>query len=261
MFRYFLELGYKGTNYCGWQMQNNAVTVQQKLNEALAVVFNQTIETTGCGRTDTGVHASEFFMHFEVETEIRDSGKLIYQLNSLLPFDIAIYNIYNVAENAHARFDAISRSYRYFLSTRKDPFLNETAWYWRSDLNIELMNSAAAFMLNNKDFTCFSKAGGQQSTNLCNLMYAEWKVHSNHLIEFTVTSNRFLRGMVRAMVGTMMLVGQEKLTLQEFTIILQNGSRSDAGESVPPQGLFLTEVQYPYINASSKQISNIQFIK
>ena len=261
MHRYFLELAYKGSNYCGWQLQLNAITVQQKLNEALSIVSNQLVESTGCGRTDTGVHALQFFAHFDLKIAITDLEKFIYKLNSLLPVDIAIYNIYSVAPAAHARFDATSRSYRYFISSRKDPFLNETSWFWRSTPDIEKMNNVAALLLNHNDFTCFSKAHGQQATNLCTITNAQWIVNNARLLEFTVTANRFLRGMVRAMVGTMMQVGQQKLSLKEFENILQNGKRSDAGESVPPQGLFLSSIKYPYINSIERKSPNLQFKK
>lgn len=261
MFRYFLELGYKGTNYCGWQFQLNAITVQQKLNEAMAVVCNQAIDTLGCGRTDTGVHASEFFAHFDIVKEITDSEKFIYQLNSLLPFDISIYDLHNVSNESHARFDATSRTYRYFISSRKDPFLNEISWFWRSTPDINKLNNASTLLLSHKDFTCFSKAHGQQATNICNITNAQWVIIDDHLLEFTITSNRFLRGMVRAIVGTMMQVGQDKLSLNDLDNILKNGKRSDAGESVPPQGLFLSRIQYPYIKTIERKTPQYLFKK
>lgn len=258
MFRYFLELAYKGSNYCGWQVQQNAVTVQQKLNEALSTVCNHAVETTGCGRTDTGVHASQFFAHFDIDKEITDSDKFIYQLNSLLPFDIAIYDIYKVGNEAHARFDATSRSYRYFICSRKDPFLNNISWFWRAEPDIEKMNLAAGMLLNHKDYACFSKAHGQQATNLCTISNAKWIIIEDHLLEFNVSANRFLRGMVRAMVGTMMMLGHDKITLKDFENILQHGKRSDAGESVPAHGLFLSAVTYPFIQQKERHINNLQ---
>ena len=260
MYRYFLELGYKGTHYSGWQIQINALTVQQKINEVLAIICNQVIETTGCGRTDTGVHASLFFLHFDSATPIEDQPKFIYQLNSLLPTDIAIYHIYAVNEQAHARFDATIRSYRYFISFRKNPFLNETTLFWRSIPDIDLMNKAAAMFLSHTDYTSFSKTGGQHTTNLCTIFSAQWIMIDEHLLEYRVSANRFLRGMVRAMVGTMMMVGHKKITLPEFEQILLHGNRSDAGESVPPQGLFLSEVQYPYIPQKKLSTNLIPFI-
>ena len=234
--------------------------IQQKINESLAIIFNQLVETTGCGRTDTGVHASQFFLHFELSKPIEDQPKFIYQLNSLLPSDIAIYQLYSVNEQAHARFDATQRTYRYFISFRKNPFLNESTWYWRAEPDLELMNKAAALLLLHNDYTCFSKAGGQQSTNICAIHAAHWSMVDDYLLEYRVSANRFLRGMVRAMVGTMNMVGQKKISLPEFEKILLNGSRSDAGESVPPQGLFLSSIRYPFIQQQEIRNQQIPFI-
>ncbi len=255
MYRYFLELAYKGTHYCGWQLQNNAITVQKKLNDALAILCNHETETTGCGRTDTGVHALQFFVHFDQKKKITDHAKFIYQLNSLLPKDIAAYNVFHVDGEAHARFDATGRTYRYFITSKKNPFLNETAWYWRALPDVDAMNKAASLFLSHIDYACFSKSGGQQSSTICTISTAQWSIQPDELLEYTVTANRFLRGMVRAMVGTLILVGQKKLSMKEFEYILMKGKRSDAGESVPPEGLFLSSIQYPYINTVERKVN------
>lgn len=253
MSRYFLELAYKGTAYCGWQIQQNAITVQQKLDESLAVLLKHPVETLGCGRTDTGVHASQFFAHFDTENEIADAEKFCYQLNSLLPFDISIYNLIKVADDAHARFDATSRSYRYFISTSKNPFLKDAAWFWRTSPDLELMNEAAKELLSFTDFSSFAKSGGQQFTNNCTITEAKW-IDNDGLLEFRITANRFLRGMVRAVVGTLLEVGQKKIGIEEFRNIIENKNRSDAGESVSPHGLYLSKIIYPYINSVERKI-------
>ncbi|MEP7263944.1 MAG: tRNA pseudouridine(38-40) synthase TruA [Bacteroidota bacterium] len=251
--RYFLELAYKGTAYCGWQIQQNAITVQQKLDESLSVLLRHPAETLGCGRTDTSVHASQFFAHFDTENSITDAEKFCYQLNSLLPFDISIYNLIPVADDAHARFDATSRSYRYFISTIKNPFLKDAAWYWRTTPDLALMNKAAAELLSFTDFSSFAKAGGQQLTNNCIITEAQW-INNDGLLEFRITANRFLRGMVRSIVGTLLDAGQQKISIDEFREIIENKNRSDAGESVSPHGLYLSKINYPYINSVERKI-------
>jgi tRNA pseudouridine38-40 synthase len=253
MHRYFLELAYKGTEYCGWQIQLNAITVQQKVDEALAILLRHPVETLGCGRTDTGVHASQFFAQFETNSEIANPEKFCYQLNSLLPFDIAIYNLLPVASTAHARFDATSRSYRYFISTLRNPFLTEAAWFWRSEPDLDLMNQAASILKSHTDFTSFTKVGGQQLTHDCTIKHAEW-ISNDNLLEFKITANRFLRGMVRAIVGTMLEVGQKKINLNDFNEIIIMKNRSGAGESVPAHGLFLTRIEYPYLTPVNRNI-------
>lgn len=251
--RYFLELSYKGTEYSGWQVQINAVSVQQKLDDSLTTLLRNKIESTGCGRTDTGVHASQFFAHFDAPSAIDDADKFIYQLNSLLPFDISIYKLIAVADDAHSRFDATSRSYRYFISLKKNPFMQDYSWYWRTSPDIEKMNEAAKQLQAWNDFTSFAKRGGQQHTNNCTIQHARWMQYDD-ILEFKITANRFLRGMVRAVVGTLLDIGQNKISLEDFSQIVNNKNRSDAGESVPAHGLFLSKIIYPYIESTDRKI-------
>ncbi|MFH1319459.1 MAG: tRNA pseudouridine(38-40) synthase TruA [Bacteroidota bacterium] len=264
--RYFIRLSFKGANYHGWQVQENAHTVQKELDNALSNVFSERITTTGCGRTDTGVHATEFYAHFDsnnknLEKELSSqslhpSSFVIFKLNNCLPDDIAIQQIINVSNKAHARFDAISRTYQYFINRKKDPFIKDRAYYFYGDLDVDLMNSAAMVLFDHGDFSCFSKSGTQVKTNDCEITRAEW-VSSGlehgawgmgrnfELLVFTITANRFLRGMVRAIVGTMIEIGRKKMTIDEFRKIIEGRKRSDAGYSVPACGLYLTKVMYP----------------
>lgn len=242
--RYFVQLSYKGTNYHGWQVQPNAITVQEVLNKAFSTILRKQIDLTGCGRTDTGVHASFFVAHFDVENEITNTEKLKFSLNNFLPFDIAIQKIYRVADDLHARFSALSREYRYYISTQKNPFSRESAYYFHRPLNVNLMNEAAKLLFNYKDFTSFSKLHTDVKTNNCTILHAKWEKSDNKLV-FTVKADRFLRNMVRAIVGTLLEVGLEKISLQEFKSIIESKNRSKAGVSVPAQGLFLTKVEYP----------------
>jgi len=243
MLHYFIELSYKGTNYCGWQIQDNAPSVQQELNKALSVLLAENIETTGCGRTDTGVHAKEFFAHFDCNKEI-DREVFIYKINKILPLDIAVKNIYPVSPKSHARFDAISRTYEYRIIQNKNPFETENAYYWHNVLDVDLMNEAAIILFDYNDFTCFSKSNTQTFTNDCIIYKAVWEKRE-HLLTFTISANRFLRNMVRAIVGTMMEVGKRQITLADFRKIIENKNRSQAGLSVPPHGLSLIKVEYP----------------
>ncbi|MDN5285736.1 MAG: truA [Mucilaginibacter sp.] len=259
--RYFIELAYDGTSYHGWQIQQNAVSVQEVLNKALATILRQQVETTGCGRTDTGVHALEFFAHFDVEdhspltidhSEINnhglstiDYGLKVRGLNSILPPDIAIKNIIPVHEDAHARFDAIQRSYQYHIHFNKDPFLRGYSWQVRDVPDIELMNQAAAIIMEYIDFSCFSKSNTQVKTNNCKITRAEW-VKTELGMVFHISADRFLRNMVRAIVGTLMMVGKQEMPPETVRQIIESKNRSNAGMSVPACGLYLTEVKYPF---------------
>ena len=246
-FRYFLQLAYKGTNYCGWQIQPNGISVQEKLNEAVRVVFKQhDLETVGCGRTDTGVHASDFFAHFDLDHPIKDTEKATYQLNALLPHDISIARIITVASNAHSRFDATKREYKYYIHFNKNPFIRETSVYQHLIPDMELMNQATDLLLQVSDFTSFAKLHGDSKTNICQLYNARWERTDTGMC-FTVCANRFLRNMVRAMVGTLLMVGNRKIDLEEFKGIIDAKSRTSAGMSVAAHGLFLTRVEYPYL--------------
>ena len=243
--RYFVQLSYKGTQYHGWQVQPNAVSVQESLNEAFSKIFREKIEITGAGRTDTGVHAINYIAHFDSEKDKLDcDNKIIFKLNSYLPNDIAIHKIMHVIPEAHARFDAISRTYHYRIHQHKDPFLKEISWFYPFKLDIELMNKAAELLLTFTDFTSFSKLHTDVKTNHCRIAEAKWLAENNHLT-FVITADRFLRNMVRAIVGTLLDVGKNKISLIDFIQIIENKNRSDAGLSVPAHGLFLMQVAYP----------------
>jgi tRNA pseudouridine38-40 synthase len=242
--RYFIQLSYKGTNYHGWQIQPNAISVQEVLTKSFSTVLREEIEITGAGRTDTGVHASYFIAHFESEnTNLVSDEKFLFKINSILPKDIAISNIKLVKQDAHARFDATSRTYHYFIHNKKDPFLLESSYYLPKDLNIDLMNKACSILFNYTDFTSFSKLHTDVKTNNCKITEAFW-LQDEHKIKFTITADRFLRNMVRAIVGTMIDIGLGKLVLDEFVQIIESKNRSEAGVSVPAQGLFLSNITY-----------------
>ena len=246
MQRYFIELAYNGKNYNGWQIQDNAPSVQQSINEAISVVLQKKINIVGCGRTDTGVHARQFFAHFELEEEHQkiDLKNLINKLNGKLSWDISIYNIFPVKPEIHARFSAIKRTYEYKITMRKDPFDFDYAYYYPHQLNINLMNEAANLLYEYTDFTSFSKAHTQVKTNICKIEMAHWHKENNLLI-FQISADRFLRNMVRAIVGTLIDVGRGKISIQDFRTIIDTKNRSNAGFSVPAKGLYLTDVIYP----------------
>lgn len=241
--RYFIELAYNGKNYHGWQAQPNAHSVQTEIQQKLEILFKFPVEITGCGRTDTGVHASQYFAHMDLNEAI-DAGKIAFQLNALLPKDIAVYRIFEVDPNLHARYDAIEREYKYYLCTRPNPFLHELSWLYTKPLDIEAMNAAADIIKSHEDFECFSKVHTDVKTFLCKINYAQWSMEENHMLVFTVRANRFLRNMVRAIVGTLVDVGKGKLSLEDVKTILESKNRSEAGQSVLAQGLFLTKVSY-----------------
>ena len=247
--RYFLELSYNGTPYHGWQIQPNAITVQEVLDKALSTIYRQKIETIGCGRTDTGVHATEFFAHFDIEGSEKEeySGKrYLNSLNSILPYHIAVRRIIEVGPGAHARFDATLRAYQYHIHHRKDPFKLNLSWLLKDTLDIKAMNEAAFILLKYTDFSCFSKSNTQVFTNNCKISRAEWVETQNGLV-FHIASDRFLRNMVRAIVGTLVDIGKHKLPVDAVHQIIHSKNRSEAGASVPASGLYLTKVEYPYI--------------
>lgn len=248
--RYFIELGYQGTRFHGWQAQNNAGTVQQNLDHNLSMLLQQPIETTGCGRTDTGVHASQFFAHFDSES-IFDPLALTFRLNAVCGFDISVYGIHKVADNAHARFDATRRSYCYYIARKKPLYHQELRWYYHQPLDVDAMNAAAATLSSYTDFGSFSKTGGQQYTNNCRITEASW-MSSEHTLQFRITSNRFLRGMVRAITGTLLQVGTGDISTDQFRQIIEAGDRTKAGPSVPAKGLFLEEIHYPYLETQRR---------
>ncbi|WP_321286076.1 tRNA pseudouridine(38-40) synthase TruA [uncultured Sunxiuqinia sp.] len=242
--RYFIELAYNGTRFHGWQVQPNAVSVQETLAKALSLICREEIALTGAGRTDTGVHASYFVAHFESENANLDNPYFAYKLNSFLGADIVIYRVSKVSETAHTRFDATSRTYHYFINRQKDPFAQETSWYFKHPLNVYQMNMACAVLFDYTDFTSFSKLHTDVKTNDCKIYDVRWVEKGNQLI-FTIKADRFLRNMVRAIVGTMIQVGQGKMTIQDFKRAIELKDRGAAGVSAPPQGLFLSNIAYP----------------
>jgi len=241
--RYFIELSYDGTHYHGWQSQPNALTVQDKIEKALSLLLRSTLKITGAGRTDAGVHARQMFAHFDTDI-IFSPADLVYKLNSFLPKDIAIQQIFPVQSDMHARFDAVARSYSYYLHTSKNPFLNNFSWYFKKDLNIDIMNEAASQLLLFDDFKSFSKTHTDVKTYICDIKQAYWK-HTGEQLVFYITADRFLRNMVRAIVGTLIEVGLEKIDIEKFVQIIEARDRNKAGFSVPAHGLFLERIVYP----------------
>jgi tRNA pseudouridine38-40 synthase len=241
--RYFIQFSYFGKNYHGWQNQPNALTVQQALEQALSKLLKTSVDLVGAGRTDAGVHAREMFSHFDIG-EIADIENLIYRLNAFLPEDIAVKKIFEVPEKAHARFDAIERTYEYWITQDKNPFLIDFAYFFKYGLNLEKMNEAAQILLLHHDFECFSKSNTEVKTYLCTIESAFWQRSGDRLV-FTISADRFLRNMVRAIVGTLLQVGQGKIDLQDVKTILKSKDRSKAGPSVPAKGLYLTKITYP----------------
>jgi len=242
--RYFIYLSYKGTAYHGWQIQPNGISVQEVLTKALSTVLRAETEITGAGRTDTGVHARLMVAHFDVETELPAEFDMVNKLNSLLARDIAIQKIVEVQPNAHARFDAVSRRYEYHVVTEKDVFLTEQAARISDNLDFEAMNQAAAILAEYRDFTSFSKLHTDVKTNNCVISRAEWTSCDGEWI-FTIEADRFLRNMVRAIVGTLFEVGRHRMSVDEFRAVIEAKNRCRAGVSVPAHGLYLVDIQYP----------------
>lgn len=242
--RYFIELAYNGTRFHGWQVQPNAKSVQESLEKALSTICRESIAVTGAGRTDTGVHASYFVAHFESEKTTLDHPDFTYKMNSFLGPDLVIFRISKVGPQAHARFDATSRTYHYFINQRKDPFARETSWYFTRPLDVHQMNVACAVLFDYIDFTSFSKLHTDVKTNNCQIYYARW-VEKDQQLMFTIKADRFLRNMVRAIVGTMVEVGQGKLDIPGFRQVIEAKDRALAGASAPSQGLFLANIAYP----------------
>lgn len=243
--RYFIEFAYNGKDYCGWQYQPHSPSVQETLNKALSTLLKKEIDVMGAGRTDTGVHAKQMFAHFDHD-EIADTKHLVQRLNSFLPKDIVVYRFIPLHDDAHARFDAKKRTYEYHIHTFKDAFDNEGSWYNFQPLNVDKMNNAAQLLLEYTDFKCFSKTHTDVRTFNCDVMEARWEQQGNKLV-FTVSADRFLRNMVRAIVGTLVNVGLEKISLDDFKAIIESRDRNQAGFSVPAHGLYLTKVIYPYL--------------
>jgi tRNA pseudouridine38-40 synthase len=240
--RYFIELSYLGKNYHGWQIQPDANSIQEELNKAISVVLQEEVTVVGAGRTDTGVHASQMFAHFDSDAILVEN--IVFKLNSILPEDIVVYEVEKVNDEKHVRFDAIARSYEYRIWLGRNPFLLETTWQlFHQKLDVKAMNEAAEILLEHENFQAFSKVKTEVKTFNCKVSKAVWIEDGNQLV-FRITANRFLRNMVRAIVGTLVDVGKHKITKEDFKNIILSRDRSNAGLSVPAKGLFLTEITY-----------------
>lgn len=244
--RYFIHLAYNGSAFFGWQIQPNHPSVQETMETCLSLLLHEAhVAVTGCGRTDTGVHASSFYAHFDTEKQFSpdECQQLVFKLNNFLPKEIVIFNIFEVAPDLHARFDAESRTYQYHLCTRKNPFKTHFTYHYHRQLDVAAMNEAAAMLLQHEDFTSFSKVHTQVNNFICHVTEAHWKQEDDELV-FTITANRFLRNMVRAIVGTLLEVGTGKISVQDFQNIINQKDRCAAKTSAPAHALFLTEVRY-----------------
>lgn len=243
-----MELSYFGKHYHGWQRQPNAVTVQQTIEQALTTILRRSVLIMGAGRTDTGVHATQMFAHFDWDDSsfgiAATLQKFVYKVNSLLPPDIAIHKIFKVCTQAHTRFDATHRSYTYRIAKHKNPFSTDYAYSLHYAIDMDVMNQAAALLLDYKDFECFSKSNTEVNTYLCEVTKAVW-IETKDEYHFHITANRFLRNMVRAIVGTLLEIGQGKKPVNWMHEVIAQKSRSQAGSSVPGHGLYLTEIMYP----------------
>ena len=245
--RYFLRFAYDGTAFHGSQRQPNGVTVQETMEQALALIFREEVQLTFAGRTDAGVHAHEMYAHFDIgDEEMRREGeRLVFRLNGILPDSIAIFDIYPVKENAHARFDAVRRTYEYHIIDHKDPFLCKQATRVRPGLDFAAMNESAKLLIGKQDFASFCRTNTDVKTTICDLKQAEWKELDNGHAIFTISADRFLRNMVRAVVGTLFEIGRGKMTKEQFAEVITQHNRCAAGDSAPAEGLFLTHIEYP----------------
>lgn len=243
MKRYFIHLAYNGANYCGWQIQPHSPSVQETLERCLSLKLGQPVSLTGCGRTDTGVHARNYYAHFDYDGVLEDPEELAYRLNVFLPADIVIYRIWEVPADRHARFDAKARTYHYYIARNKDPFHQQDAYAFYGALAVERMQQAAEVLKEYTDFTSFSKLHTQVKTNNCTILEAGW-FEEDGLLVFHIKADRFLRNMVRAIVGTLLEVGKGKMSLDDFRGVIERRDRCSAGESVPAHALFLEAVEY-----------------
>jgi tRNA pseudouridine38-40 synthase len=246
MTRYFIRLAYDGTNYHGWQRQPNGITVQQTLEDAMTMMLRRPVALTGAGRTDTGVHAREFFAHFDLADELHsaESEKLVFRINQYLPGDVVLYEVFPVNPDVHARFSALSRTYRYCIARVPDPFRRNYTWFKYGAIDVDLMNVGAELIRAADDFTSFSKVDTDTATNICRVNEARWCDEGPELV-FTITADRFLRNMVRAIAGTLLQLGTGKLTLDKLGEIIERRDRTLAGDSVPAKGLTLHSIGYP----------------
>lgn len=241
--RYFITFSYDGTAYHGWQIQPHSLSVQEELQKAMSILLRKPMDVVGAGRTDTGVHARKMVAHFDYDEEV-DCPQLVYKLNKLLPRDIAVQQVEPVAEDMHARFSAKSRTYHYFVHMGKNPFLRSYSWQVYGNIDFELMNQAASVLMEYKDFTSFSKVNTDTKTNDCTITEAHWDRVGEDQWCFTITANRFLRNMVRAIVGTLMEVGRGRMTIEQLRRVIDAKDRCCAGDSVPGNALFLVQVKY-----------------
>ena len=241
--RYFFEIAYNGKNYAGWQNQINAVGIQSVIENALSQIFRTPVKIIGSGRTDTGVHGEQQFFHCDLEKAF-DHESMIIKMNSFLPRDIVVKTIRKVKPDASARFDALERTYNYRITRKRNPFLEGLAWHFFRPVNVQTMNKAAALLVGEQDFQCFSKVNTDVNHFLCNIKRAHWR-EEGELLEFTITANRFLRGMVRSIVGTLLDVGSGKTSIEQFQDIIASKDRKRAGHNVAPQALYLTKIKYP----------------
>lgn len=241
--RYYIQLSYNGKGFVGWQYQPNGLSIQESVEKVLSIILREEIKISGAGRTDAGVHARLYIAHFDSANISNDISKLIYSLNNYLDKNIAVKDIYKVSKDANARFDAKSRTYEYLISPIKDPFNNDFAYYFSKELDVEKMNDSAKMLFKYSDFTSFSKSHTVVKTNNCKIMHAEWTKRGDMLV-FTIKADRFLRNMVRAIVGTLLDVGQGKLTISGFCEIIEKKDRAAAGFSVPAHGLYLLSIEY-----------------
>jgi len=244
--RYFIRLSFDGTGFHGWQAQRNAVSVQKILADAISMIVREEVMLTGCGRTDTGVHAHEYFAHMDLSQELNKTqrDKLAFKLNSYLGDDVAIQAIFPVRQNAHARFSAVRRTYKYFITRVKNPFLRNYSHYIYGPIDIDQMNKGADLIMQFSDFTSFTKVDSDSKTRICHINEAGWE-NDGDLLVFTISADRFLRNMVRAIVGTLLDLGAGKMSLRDLKLVIEAKNRSDAGESVPAGGLFLEHIEYP----------------
>ncbi|MBR2297947.1 MAG: tRNA pseudouridine(38-40) synthase TruA [Bacteroidales bacterium] len=255
--RYFLCISYRGSGFSGWQIQENAPTIEAEVEKVLSTLLGEPIDVVGAGRTDTGVNAKNFYAHFDTSRDklLADSGKMVYKMNAILPYGISVNSIFPVHDDAHARFDATHRTYKYYIHCTKDPFCESYSYFCKFDLDTEAMNRGARYLLGKKDFSSFEKLHGGNATSICEVTEAKWEEYipvvggsdSAKYLVFTITANRFLRNMVRAIVGSLVEIGRGRKDPEWIEELLSEKNRCAAGQSVPGHALFLTEVRYPYI--------------
>ncbi len=256
MSRYFIRLSYRGAPFHGWQIQPNAVSVQEEVEKALTTVLRVPVSIVGAGRTDTGVNARTMYAHFDYEGKLPDEGRLLVSLNRLVGHDIAIHDIFPVKNDTHARFDATQRTYKYFVAFEKTPFFYPLSWYCPHGLDLDKMNEAAKLLKETEDFTSFAKLHSDAKTNICHVSHAQWTKEGDSMAVFTISADRFLRNMVRAIVGTLVDVGRGKLSPDDFKEIIRKKDRCSAGQSMPGEALFLWDIKYSVLSNEGGRIED-----